>query len=121
MPKAPSQEDLSIANILLEPGTVNGSYLMGGEDNGSCQHHKAMSDSSSNGILSASTLTSHDISRILKQQKESTTKLVLYHKYVALHSFLLDEKKSWESYFLCLHFFQDCVWCFCQTLAKILT
>lgn len=55
MPKAPSQEDLSIANILLEPGTVNGSYLMGGENNGSCQHHKAMSDSSSNGILSADT------------------------------------------------------------------
>lgn len=99
MPKAPSQEDLSIANILLEPGTVNGSYLMGGENNGSCQHHKAMSVSSSNGIPSADTE---------KQQKESTTKLVLYHKCVSLHSFLLNEKKSWETYLL--YFSPYCVW-----------
>lgn len=46
--------------------------------------------------------------QILKQQKESTTKLVLYHKCVSLHSFLLNEKKSWEIYLL--YFSPDCIW-----------
>lgn len=94
MPKAPSQENLSVANILVEPDAVNGLYLIGGENNGSCQHHKAMSDSSFNGILATSTLTSHDVSRILKQKTESTTKLVLHHKCALVSSFLLNEKRG---------------------------
>lgn len=116
MPKAPSQENSSVANILVEPGAVNGLYLMGGENNGSCQHHKAMSDSSFNGILATSTLTSHDVSRILKRKTESTTKLVLYHKCALVSSFLLNEKRGRGVYWLktqaTLHFFQkQRFWC----------
>lgn len=112
MPKAPGQENLSVANILVEPGAVNGLYLMGGENNGSCQHHKAMSDSSFNGIVATSTLTSHDVSRILKQKTESTTKLVLYHKCALVSSFLLNGKKGgrgvyWLKTQVALRFFLD--------------
>lgn len=52
---------------------------MGGKNNGSHQHHKATADSSLNGFLSASTLSSHDVDGIVKQ-KSSATKQVLNSK-----------------------------------------
>lgn len=53
-----AKKTLSVPDIpiLLEPGADDGLQLMGGENDGSHHHHKAMPDSSINGFLPSSLL-----------------------------------------------------------------
>ena len=59
----------------FEPGAVNEWTFREGGYNGSCQRLKAVPDSSFNGFLFASTLSSHDVDGTVKQQTSAATKL----------------------------------------------